>query len=430
MGESKAPFLKRVVLRNYKSIKHCDVTLGPLMFLVGPNGSGKSNFLDAIRFVSDSLRTTVRQAVEDRGEVRDILRATPEGRAEEFSIELSLSLPDGTDASYVLVVGEENGNFVVREEKCLIQVGGQPLAEFLVRDGDVVSASITPAPRFTGHQLFLTTVSGHPDFTELHVALAGMRFYNIDPKTIATEASGGKPARELMYHGGGALFTAHQIFPKAGVQDDSRKHYQDRIEQYLGAILGQPIQVQLKTDNARLVGEGGALFYRGEPSDEHNPQRLFFRFPVLSGEYKPVYFWASQMSDGTLRAFGVLLALFQCAVRPKSDPILLVGLEEPESALHPAAAGVLFDALREASHFTQVLVTTHSADLLDVKDVDSESLLVVESVGGESIIAQADEASKSIMRDRLCTAGELLRQNQLRPADLPSGSVGVGSDSQ
>ncbi|WP_343414230.1 AAA family ATPase [Candidatus Amarolinea dominans] len=53
-----ATFLRRVVLQNYKSIAGCDVQLGPLTFLVGPNGAGKSNFLDALRFVADALRTS------------------------------------------------------------------------------------------------------------------------------------------------------------------------------------------------------------------------------------------------------------------------------------------------------------------------------------------------------------------------------------
>ena len=52
-------FVKRIALQNYKSIKNCDVELGPLMLLVGPNGSGKSNFLDALRFVAESLRNTM-----------------------------------------------------------------------------------------------------------------------------------------------------------------------------------------------------------------------------------------------------------------------------------------------------------------------------------------------------------------------------------
>ena len=49
------PFLTRVRIKNYKSIKACDVELGSLAFLVGPNGSGKSNFLDALRFVAEAL---------------------------------------------------------------------------------------------------------------------------------------------------------------------------------------------------------------------------------------------------------------------------------------------------------------------------------------------------------------------------------------
>ena len=53
----------RVVLRNYKSIAACDVAPAQLSFLVGPNGSGKSNFLDALRFIADSLRFSIDHAL-------------------------------------------------------------------------------------------------------------------------------------------------------------------------------------------------------------------------------------------------------------------------------------------------------------------------------------------------------------------------------
>jgi predicted ATPase len=60
-------------------------------------------------------------------------------------------------------------------------------------------------------------------------------------------------------------------------------------------------------------------------------------------------FDANAMSDGTLRAFGILLAVFQAAsARPAAKPPLLIGLEEPEMPLHPAAGHVLLSALREA----------------------------------------------------------------------------------
>ena len=62
-----SPFLTRVVLKNYKSIAASGVDLRALTFLVGPNGSGKSNFLDALRFTSDSLRSSLDNALRERG---------------------------------------------------------------------------------------------------------------------------------------------------------------------------------------------------------------------------------------------------------------------------------------------------------------------------------------------------------------------------
>jgi predicted ATPase len=60
------PFITRVRIQGYKSIKACDVELGELSILVGPNGSGKSNFLDALRFVSDALSSTLECAIVRR----------------------------------------------------------------------------------------------------------------------------------------------------------------------------------------------------------------------------------------------------------------------------------------------------------------------------------------------------------------------------
>ena len=81
-------------------------------------------------------------------------------------------------------------------------------------------------------------------------------------------------------------------------------------------------------------------------------------------------------------------------------------------ALHPAAAGALMDALREAATHTQVLVTTHSADLLDRYDPEEDHLLAVESRDGRTEIGPIDRASREVIRKRLYSAGELLRMDQ------------------
>jgi predicted ATPase len=132
----------------------------------------------------------------------------------------------------------------------------------------------------------------------------------------------------------------------------------------------------------------------------------------MAGAKHPWRFLAQNMSDGTLRALGVLVALFQG--NPDYAPTL-VGIEEPETALHPAASAALREALSRAATETQVLVTSHSPDLLDDRSLSADAFLAVASEGGETRIAPLDEASRSTMREQLFSAGELLRLNQLAP---------------
>jgi len=138
----------------------------------------------------------------------------------------------------------------------------------------------------------------------------------------------------------------------------------------------------------------------------------------VKGAQHPWTFYANSMSDGTLRALGALAAVSQYAEGRRR--VGLVGIEEPETALHPAAASALMDALSEAASQTQVIVTSHSPDLLDELDLARHRLLVAVSREGTTQIAPVDEASCKAIADHLYSAGDLLRMDQLAPdeADL------------
>jgi predicted ATPase len=133
------------------------------------------------------------------------------------------------------------------------------------------------------------------------------------------------------------------------------------------------------------------------------------------------------MSDGTLRALGVLIALFQSS-NGSLRPVPLVAIEEPEAALHPAATGVLLDALNEASRSTQILVTSHSPDLLENDRIPADSILAVSLSDGATRIGPLDEVGRSALRDHLYTPGELLRMNQLTPAPPSGQTAGLFDD--
>ena len=137
-------------------------------------------------------------------------------------------------------------------------------------------------------------------------------------------------------------------------------------------------------------------------------ETLEFRQRVGANE-DPWRFTSENMSDGTLRALGVLTALFQTKKVP------FVGIEEPEVAVHPGAAGIIRDGLRSASKRTQVVVTSHSPDLLDDKDIRDDNILAVVNKNGDTKLGPLDKAGREAVKNRLYTAGELLRLGQIEP---------------
>ena len=110
-------------------------------------------------------------------------------------------------------------------------------------------------------------------------------------------------------------------------------------------------------------------------------------------------------SDGTIRLVAILAALYQ----PVS-PSLIV-LEEPELGLHPGVLGALAEIIEEASTRMQVLVTTHSPDLIDRFDPDV--IRIVEKVDGESVIGRVDPAQRDLIHKRLYRPSELMRMEGL-----------------
>jgi predicted ATPase len=81
---------------------------------------------------------------------------------------------------------------------------------------------------------------------------------------------------------------------------------------------------------------------------------------------------ATRLSDGTMR----YLCLLAVLCHPSPPP--LVCLEEPELGLHPDLLPGLADLLIDASHRTQLIVTTHSDTLVDGLSKAPEAIVVCE----------------------------------------------------
>jgi predicted ATPase len=381
-------FLKRVVLRNYKSIAACSVELGPLTFLVGPNGAGKSNFLDALRLVTESLNASLDHALRERGGINEVRRRSA-GHPTHFGLRLEFSLPDEKFGWYAFRVGaRKQGAFEVQEEECQIEEDpfwGRESSFYRVETGTVRAASEGVMPPASEDRLYLVSAAGLPPFRPLYDALSHMGFYNLNPDVIRDLQP--PDLGEVLRRDGGNLASVLGLVTKEN--EDSRK----QVVEFLSKVVPGITDVTVKH-----VGKKETLEFRQRVGSNESPWR----------------FLAENMSDGTLRALGVLTALFQSS-HGGARRVPLVGIEEPEAAVHPGAAGVLRDGLKTAAATTQVIVTSHSPDLLDDKTVQDDWILGVVNLNGETRIGPLDEADRSVIRDRLYTAGELLRQGQLNP---------------
>jgi predicted ATPase len=383
---TSSTLLTRVALKNYKSLAACNVELGPLSFLVGPNGAGKSNFLDALRFVTDSLRTSLEHALRDRGGINEVRRRSG-GHPNHFGLRLWFSLPSGQVGHYAFRIGARpQGGFEVQDEECKVHAA-EALGEvqyFRIKSGEVIE-STQPGPVAVLDRLYLVSASGLTAFRPVYEALSRMGFYSLNPDRIRDSHL--IDAGELLARDGSNITS---ILAQLKKNSPGRKL---RIEEYLSKVVPGIQGVDVRVD-----GPWGTLGFRQQ----------------VAGAKDPWHFLAANMSDGTVRALGILVALFQSG-NGSGPRVPLVGIEEPEIALHPAAAGLLLDGLREASRTTQVIVTSHSPDLLDDEKLDAGSILAVYAAGGSTHIAPLDRTGRAALLKRLYTAGELLRMSQLCP---------------
>lgn len=406
----KPPFLRRVRIRGYKSIAFCDVTLEPLTILVGRNASGKSNFLDALAFLRDLIEMRATEAVNARKGWHAVVCRADDIPAVEFSIEATVESHKSTwDADYSFSLeATKRSQIQIRHERMLLSEHGRGRQlgyefskgelkwigfddfrndpEWAIEGGfpRPIGGYRRSGPFVAGPDRLLLSTIGSQPFLDLSEGLSASCVYNFSPTRMRSlRPRTGSP--QLVRNGENI---ARAIEGLRELEPDTV----DRVGSYLGAVVRG-----VKGFRVVTYGEYETVRFSLEGQDNH----------------PPLEFDASSMSDGTLRVLGALIAAFQI-VFPSGYPGF-VGIEEPETSLHPAALNALVDALDEATLRTQILLSTHSAEMLDNPTIRPESIRVVQMIGGQTVIGPVDEASVEIVKRNLSTLGGLERDNHLEP---------------
>jgi len=395
----KSSPITKIIIKRFRSFPSATLTFDNPLFIVGRNGSGKSNLADVFSFVSETMAQPLQAVFDRRGGISAVRNRSSGQRS--YPPNLGLAFEFGP------INGIQGGRYAF-EVKALPNYGYRIVREqCLVRKNDgnrwwfdravawtSNAKGLTPA--LEPSALALPLVAGDERFAPIFRALGAMRVYSIEPARLR-EMQDPDSGVTLRPNGGNAASVLQEL-----LRGENASKNRAEINRILESIVPATKAV----------------------SPKKHGNKLSMSFSQEWGSGKKLTFDAFNMSDGTLRSVGLIMAIFQ-----KPSPSVLV-IEEPEATIHPGALGAILDLIRKAAKTMQVVVTTHSPELLDAKWITDQNLRIVSWEQGASHLLLASEATRQAMREHLMGAGELLRSNALHPeklfsdpTDLTQGSL-------
>jgi predicted ATPase len=383
----KSAPITKIIIKRFRSFPTATLAFDNPLFVVGRNGSGKSNLADLFSFVSEAMSSPLQGVFDRRGGIRAV-RNRSSGQ-QSFPPNLGLAFEFGP------VNGLEGGRFafevkalpnygyrIVREQ-CLVRKQHGARSWFDRKDTwNSNVKGLTPA--LEPSALAMPLVGGDERFAPIFRVLGAMRVYSIQPARF----------REMQDPDSGVALKSDGSNGASVLQELLRGEGASATKTEINRILES------------IVPATNAV------SPKKHDNKLSMSFSQEWGEKKRLTFDAFHMSDGTLRSLGLIMAVFQ-----KPSPSLLV-IEEPEATIHPGALGAVLDLIRKAAKTMQVVVTTHSPELLDAKWITDANLRIVSWQEGASHLLPPSEATRQAMRQHLMGAGELLRSNALHADEL------------
>ena len=326
MSEREA-FLEKVHIRNFLSLQNVELPLKPLTVLVGPNASGKTNILDALRVVKEVL---IADKVPPITFIKACLWA---GTGNWTAFQLNTKIGE-TLTLYELELKAEDRHPSVNEAILIdgAKAFSHQSGRRVVWDEDRENKRVEISKKIP----LVARYKNKPVIGSLMEFINSWEFYDFQPRAIRDYLSG---------------LSGHSIFNPSEAFSESPK----LDEQGLG--LSSLLSDWYKNDRKRFDGVSEALAACTNIRMDYRAIGGNNQLCLLEGYKDPISLGGA--SDGTLRLIGYYTLLNQPEVPP------LIAIEEPERNLHPGVLKEIVYVLGQLAERTQVIITTHSSQLLD-----------------------------------------------------------------
>ncbi len=370
-------------LRNFRAFENARLTFSDLTFVVGRNGAGKSSLLDALDLLREAATDSLENALDRRGGIQKVRRVTPgPGRKPPMGIAVMLRLTFAGGRAVRGIYG-----FELRGEpkgtpphirECL-KFSSAEKSSFERNDERFSASGKRDVAPPAGNLVLPLVARSDSLWTEVLEAIRNLRAYELSPAHMAAGPEIGE--RSTLLRDGS---NAGDVLKAVEGSEDMRW-----VVQRLGVITAGITEVRTEA----LLGRRVVLFVQRQQGAD-------------------VEFDAKQVSQGTLRGLGVLLALRQ---RPTPSVVLV---DEIENSVHPSALAVLLDAALASCDRTRVVLTSHSPEMLSHPAVTGDRVRVVEWVDGTSRIFRLSPEAQAAVNP-IDTVGWMLRSNALWTGPQP-----------
>ncbi|MFN5953224.1 MAG: AAA family ATPase [Dolichospermum sp.] len=333
-------FISHIILKNWRNFLSVDVELGDRVFIVGPNACGKSNFLDVFRFLRDIAKPGggLQTAVKERGGVSKI-RCLSARQNPKIEIEVHLSDYSSHQPIWKYAIGITQQTRGYRQPILAYERVWKG-NEIIVNRPDIEDEK----DELRRTQTHLEQISANANFREIAKFFESVLYLHLVPQ----------------------LLRYPEVFSGPGISEDP----------FGRSFLERITKTPEKTRKSRLTKIENALRFAVPQLKHLTHIKDEMGVPHLEAVYEH---WRpeagkqreDQFSDGTLRLIGLLWSLLE------SDSLLL--LEEPELSLNAAIVqklpSLMYRIQRQKKR--QIILTTHSADLLEDKGIGGEEILLL-----------------------------------------------------
>ena len=355
-------------IEGYRSLKNITWHPGKLNVLIGPNGSGKSNLIKALSLMVEACKGKLYETLVNTGGVYPLLW---DGQVDtiKWNIELvsdNISLDYGFSLKYRL----KSGTYFIEKETLKNKSEKKELlpSELLELNKKVpvdLSSPLYSGEYSEGKYSFTETIYSQMSPVEDQVYRAFRRWINeitlyhdmpVGENAPIRRSSLLRVEKKVSSDGQNLIPVLHTLY-------SSNRDFKSDIDMAM---------------NAAFDSEFVELVF--PPAED---QRIQLKI-IWKSMKRPQ--GMADLSDGTIK---YLLLL---AILANPEPPAMIIIDEPENGLHPAMLPVIAEYAYAASERTQIVLSTHSAELLNCIGEFNPTVTVFKNESGETNLKNCDGA--------------------------------------